>query len=73
VELGPQTGLDYAFDSDMAAATDDLWEGHAMNRAARLSGGANGSSYRIRVQYAVTSTTISFTLDDWLLSVRTDV
>ena len=72
-ELNPQAGLDYAFDSDMAGATDDLWEGHGMERSRRLSGGANGANYRIRVQYAVTNNTIAFTLDDWHLAVLTNL
>jgi hypothetical protein len=73
VELRPQSGLDYAFDSDMAGASDDLWEGHALERSARLSGGPNGATYRIRVQYAVTNGAINFTLDDWHLAVHTNL
>jgi hypothetical protein len=72
VELNPQAGLDYAFDSDMAGATDDLFEGHGMERSRRLPGGANGAQYRIRVQYAVTNATIGFRLDDWHLAVITN-
>jgi len=72
-ELNPQAGLDYAFDSDMAGATDDLWEGHGMERSRRLPGGPNGTNYRIRVQYAVTNNTIAFTLDDWHLAVHTNL
>jgi hypothetical protein len=72
VELNPVSGADYAFDSDMAAATDDLWEGHGMERSRRLPGGPNGTTYQIRVQYAVTNATIGFTLDDWHLAVHTN-
>jgi hypothetical protein len=72
VELNPQAGIDYAFDSDMAGATDDLFEGHGMERSIRLPGGANGAQYRIRVQYAVTNATIGFRLDDWHLAVITN-
>jgi hypothetical protein len=72
-ELNPQAGIDYAFDSDMAGATDDLLEGHGMERSRRLSGGANGASYQIEVQYAVTNNNISFTLDDWHLAVHTNL
>jgi hypothetical protein len=71
-ELNPRSGLDYAFDSDMAGAANDLWEGHGMERSRRLPGGANGANYRIRVQYAVTNNTIAFTLDDWHLAVHTN-
>jgi hypothetical protein len=73
VELNPMTGLDYAFDSDMAAAADDLWEGHGMERSRRLPGGPSGANYRIRVQFAVTNNTIAFTLDDWHLAVQTNL
>ena len=72
VELNPQAGLDYAFDSDMAGAADDLYEGHGMERSIRLPGGPNGAQYRIRVQYAVTNATIGFRLDDWHLAVITN-
>jgi hypothetical protein len=70
-ELRPQAGIDYAFDSDMAGASDDLNEGHGMERSARLFGGSSGASYRIQVQRAVTNNTIAFTLDDWHLAVET--
>ncbi len=73
VELNPVSGIDYAFDSDPTpGAIDDHWEGHGMERSRRLSGGANGASYRIRVQYAVTNANIAFTLDDWHLAVLTN-
>jgi hypothetical protein len=73
VELNPASGADYAFDSDMAGGTDDLWEGHALERSRRLFGGPDGAQYRIRVQYAVTNATIAFTLDDWHLAVLTNL
>lgn len=68
-ELSPVTGMDYAFDSDMATTSDDLWEGHGMERSGRLAG---GTTYIIKVQYAVTANTISFWLDDWHLAVHTN-
>ena len=37
-ESNPQAGADYAFDSDMAGALDDLREGHGMERSRRLPG-----------------------------------
>ena len=73
IELNPQAGMDYAFDSDMAGAVDDLFEGHGMERSRRLPGGAHGTNYRIRVQYAVTNNTIGFRLDDWHLAVHTNL
>jgi hypothetical protein len=73
VELNPASGIDYAFDSDPTpGAIDDNWEGHGMERSRRLFGGANGATYRIRVQYAVTNPNITFTLDDWHLAVLTN-
>ena len=36
-ELNPQAGFDYAFDSDMAGAANDLREGHGMERSIRLA------------------------------------
>lgn len=74
VELNPASGIDYAFDSDtVAGATDDMWEGHGMERSRRLFGGPNGAAYRIRVQYAVTNPNITFRLDDWHLAVHTNL
>jgi len=67
IELNPQSGIDYAFDSDQAGGASDLWEGNAMERSIRLPGG----TYRIRVQRAVTNNTVSFRLDDWHLAVTT--
>jgi hypothetical protein len=62
VELNPQAGLDYAFDS---VATDQ-YEGHAMERSIRLGVG----TYIVRAQRAVTNNAISFRLDDWHLAVE---
>jgi hypothetical protein len=73
IPLSPNSGIDYAFDSDMAGAQDDLREGHAMERARRLPGGPNGTNYLIQVQYAVTDPQTTFTLDDWLLAVYTSL
>jgi hypothetical protein len=73
IPLSPDSGIDYAFDSDMAGALDDLREGHAMERARRLTGGQNGTNYLIQVQFAVTDPQTTFTLDDWLLAVYTSV
>jgi hypothetical protein len=62
VELSPQAGIDYAFDN---VATDQF-EGHAMERSARLGAG----TYIIRAQRAVTSSAITFRLDDWHFAVE---
>jgi hypothetical protein len=65
VELNPQAGTDYAFDS----VGTDQHEGHAMERSIRLGAG----TYVIRVQRAVTNNAISFRLDDWHLAVESSV
>jgi len=63
----------YAFDSDPTpGAVNDNYEGHGMERSRRLPGGPNGTTYRIRVQYAVTNANIPFRLDDWHLAVITN-
>jgi len=62
VELNPQAGLDYAFDS---VATDQF-EGNAMERSIRLAAG----TYIIRAQRAVINNAITFRLDDWHLAVE---
>ena len=72
VELNPQAGADYAFDSDMPGALTDLAEGHGMERSKRLPGGANGTNYTIQVQFAVVNPQSVFTLDDWHLAVHTN-
>jgi hypothetical protein len=73
VELNPQSGADYAFDSDMPGALTDLAEGHGMERSKRLPGGANGTNYLIQVQFAVVNPQSVFTLDDWHLAVHTNL
>jgi len=62
VELNPQAGLDYRFDT----VASDGQEGHAMERSIRLGAG----TYVIRAQRAVTSNAVSFRLDDWHLAVE---
>jgi hypothetical protein len=69
-ELYPQSGADFAFDTDVPGGADDLREGHAMERVIRLPGGANGTGYQIEVQYAVSNANTTFTLDDWLMVVE---
>jgi hypothetical protein len=67
--FNPASGIDFAFDSNPAGAYDDLFEGNAMERDLRLQPG----TYRIRVQRAVTNAATIFWLDDWHLSVETNV
>ena len=73
VELRPQSGVDYGFDTDVPGGADDFYEGHGMERSIRLGGGANGTTYRIRVQWRVANPTSVFQLDDWHLAVHTNV
>jgi hypothetical protein len=72
-ELYPQSGADFAFDTDVPGGADDLGEAHAMERVIRLPGGANGAGYQIEVQYAVTNNTTTFTRDDSLMVVETSL
>ena len=73
VELKPQSGVDYGFDTDIPGALDDFYEGHGMERSHRLPGGPNGAVYAIRVQWRVANPTSIFQLDDWHLAVHTNV
>jgi hypothetical protein len=73
VELKPQSGVDYGFDTDIPGAFDDYYEGHGMERSHRLPGGSNGTQYRIRVQWRVANPASVFQLDDWHLAVHTNV
>jgi hypothetical protein len=62
-EMLPNSGIDAAFDSN--GQFDDAWEGNSMERALVLGPGM----HRIKLQAAVTDPGISFTLDDWILTV----
>jgi hypothetical protein len=73
VELKPQSGVDYGFDTDIPGGLDDYYEGHGMERSHRLPGGSNGTVYAIRVQWRVANPTSIFQLDDWHLAVHTNV
>jgi hypothetical protein len=59
--LDPASGMDFAFDTDVAGGSDDDAEAHATERSRRLQAGP----YTIRVQYAVTNAGTTFILDDW--------
>ena len=65
IELNPQAGLDYAFDS----VASDNWEGNALERSIRLGPG----TYRIVVQRAVNVAGTLFRLDDWHFRVDLNV
>lgn len=66
IELDPISGATFAFDSDVAGASIDDAEGHAMERSRRLPAG----TYQIQVQYSVTNATSVFRLADWHLAVE---
>ncbi len=63
-KLGPNDGINFAFDD--AEATDYSWEAHAIDRSVVLGPG----TYTVKVQYATTSSTTEFWLDDWQLTVE---
>lgn len=63
-ELHPQAGGEFAFDS--VGFSDDLWEGHAMERSIRLGPGR----YTFFVQRRTTAATTTFRLDDWHFAVE---
>ncbi len=62
VEAKPNSGFDYAFDT----ADGGSWEGNAMDRSIKVGRGL----HTIQVQYASTSSSTSFRLDDWSLTVE---
>jgi hypothetical protein len=64
-EAQPAAGSNYAFDTD-PGASDDIWEGHSMDRSAVVGAG----NHTIKVQWAVTDATTTFRLDDWSLIVE---
>ena len=61
IELGPQSGTDFAFDSP-----NDLWESQAVERTSRTY--VPAGTYRVQVQAAVVGGS-SFRLDDYHLNV----
>jgi hypothetical protein len=64
VELYPQSGTDYAFDS----GSTDSWEGHALERDTRYFPSAG--TYTVRVQAAQVGTVSTYRLDDTHLTVE---
>ncbi len=59
--LNPNSGLDFAFDTNPPGEIDDMWEGNAMERSIELPAG----TYYFRVQIGVTDSETTFTVDDW--------
>jgi hypothetical protein len=63
--LAPDAAANYAFDA-VNDSGNDWYEGHAVERSARLPAG----TYYIRVEALVTDTDTEFFLDDWHLHVE---
>jgi hypothetical protein len=63
--LAPASDDDYAFDS-VNQTGEDWYEGHAVERSARLPAGI----YYIRVEALVTDASTVFSVDDWHLHVE---
>jgi hypothetical protein len=65
----PASGIDFAFDADAGSGSDDLWEGHSMDRSIVVGSG----NHTVTVQWAVTNSTTTFRLDDWSLTVERSI
>jgi len=65
VQAEPADGLDFGFDS--VEADQFLYESHSMDRS---RGPLSAGSYLVRVQVAVTLSSVVFRLDDWSLTVE---
>ncbi|HEV7510272.1 MAG TPA: hypothetical protein VGO27_01150 [Candidatus Acidoferrum sp.] len=63
VQMLPDSGLDGAFDS--VPGTQDLWEGHAVERSLVLPAG----KYKVKAQWQVSDPAVTFSLDDWSFTV----
>ncbi len=63
--LAPDSSNDYAFDA-VTESGNDWYEGHAVERSARLPAG----TYYIRVEALVTNASTDFDVDDWHLHVE---
>jgi hypothetical protein len=63
LELNPQSGTDFAFDSGSA----DNWESHAIERTSPY---LPAGTYRVKVQAGVVAGATSVRLDDWTLAVE---
>lgn len=67
-ELHPQSGADFAFDTDVPGAVDvDWYEPGAIERNRRL---LQSGPYRFWVEYLVTDAMTIFSLDEWHFTVE---
>src|SRR4051794_37945195 len=65
--LDPNSGMDFAFDSDNGTSDPDETEAASMER---VSGLLQPGTYTVKVQFAAQPAPTTFTLDDWTLSVE---
>ena len=66
-EALPAEGLNFAFDTDEGVAANyEIWEANSIDRSIVVGSG----NHTITVQYAVTTGTTDFRLDDWSLTVE---
>jgi hypothetical protein len=66
-EAKPASGINFAFDStDAGTETSSSWESHSMDRSLVVGGGR----HTVRTQFATTSSTTGFRVDDWSLTVE---
>ena len=63
LELNPQSGNDFAFDS----GGSDNWESHAIERTSSY---LPAGTYRVKIQAGVVAGATSLRLDDWTLAVE---
>jgi hypothetical protein len=67
IAMDPASGIDFAFDStDAGTETAASWESHSMDRSLVVGPG----NHTVVVQWAVTSGTATFRLDDWSLTIE---
>ncbi len=64
VQATPAAGNSFAFDW---ASEGDEYEAHSMER---VRGPLGPGTYAVRVQWAVSDSSLSFWLDDWLLTIE---
>jgi hypothetical protein len=69
VEMQPAASIDFAFDSTDAeniTAPQNSMESYSMDRSLVVRQG----NYTVKAQWAVTSSAVTFRLDDWSLTVE---
>jgi hypothetical protein len=70
VQANPQSGSDFAFDSDAGVASGyPVWQGNSMDRSIVVGPG----SHTVVVQWRVVGSGTTFRLDDWSLTVERSI